>query len=112
MDESLKDLLEAEKQAELIVQEGEVRSDEISRKALADAHAIEQQFVDRIPELHQSFSDKAREKAQQSIAEIKLRYEERNKELRELADQHAEEAIEQAISLILSTSRRSSNPIS
>lgn len=109
MDESLKDLMEAENQAELIVQEGEIRSEEITRKALADAQAIEQQFIDRIPELHKSFSDKAREKAQQAIAEIKLRYEERNEELRTLADQHADEAIEQAISLILS-SRYHRNP--
>ncbi len=102
MDESLKELLEAEKQAEQIVQEGEKQSEEISRKALSDAHAIEQQFIDRIPEMHQSFTDKAQEKAQRTIAEIKLRYDERNKELRELADQHAEEAVEQAIKLILS----------
>ena len=109
MDESLKDLMEAESQAELIVQEGEIRSEEITRKALSDAHAIEQQFIDRIPELHKSFSDKARDKAEHAIAEIKLRYEERNEELRKLADQHADEAIEQAISLILS-SRYHHNP--
>lgn len=102
MDNSLKDLLEAEKKAEIIVQRGEQQSAEISRKALADAHAIEQQFIDRIPEMHQSFRDKALEKAEQTIAEIKLRYDERNKELRELAQQHADEAVEQAIHLILS----------
>lgn len=103
MDELLKDLLEAEEKAEHIVQQGEQHSEELSRKALADAHAIEQQFLDRIPEMHRSFSDKAREKAQQTIAEIQLRYDERNKELRELADQHADEAVEEAIELILST---------
>lgn len=102
MDESLKELLEAEKQAERVVQEGEIQSEEISHKALADAHAIEQQFIDRIPDMHQSFTDKAHEKAQRTIAEIKLRYDERNKELRDLADQHADEAVEQAIKLILS----------
>ena len=103
MDKSLKDLLEAEKRAERIVQQGERKSEEISRKALADAHAIEQQFIDRIPELHKSFSDKAEERAAQTIAEIKLRYDERNKELRDLAEQHAGEAVEQAVQLILNT---------
>ena len=68
-----------------------------------DARALEQQFHDRLPELHQSFSDKAHERAVQSIAEIKVRYDERNKELRSLAEQHAEDAIEHAVKLILST---------
>jgi V/A-type H+-transporting ATPase subunit G/H len=101
VDESLKELLEAEQEAERIVREGEVASEEITRKALADAEAIEKQFVDRIPELYKSFADKAHDKAEQTIAEIKLRYDERNKELRRLAEQHEEEAIEQAMRLIL-----------
>ena len=101
MDESLKQLLDAEQQAERIVREGEVVSEEITQKAMADAKAIEQQFVDRIPEMYKSFADKAQDKAEQTIAEIKLRYDERNKELRLLAEQHSDEAVEQAIRLIL-----------
>ncbi len=101
MDDTLKELLEAEKRAEGIVQKGEQESEEIRRKARADAHAIEQQFISRIPDLHRSFSDKAGEKAEQTIAEIKLRYDERNKELRELADKHADEAVELAVRMIL-----------
>ncbi len=101
MDESLKRLLEAEKQAELIVKQGEEESAEISRKALEDAKAIEQQFIQRLPEMYQSFSDRAQERAEQTIAEIKLRSDERNKALRELADQHSDEAVEQALKLVL-----------
>ncbi len=101
MDESLKELLDAEQQAERIVREGELASEEITRKAMDDARAIEQQFHDRIPDLYKSFADKAHDKAEQTIAEIKLRYDERNKELRQLAEQHSDEAVEQAIRLIL-----------
>jgi vacuolar-type H+-ATPase subunit H len=101
MDESLKELLEAEKKAEEIVALGEKKRDEIIQQAIDDARALEQQFHDRAPEMHQSFSDKAHERAAQSIAEIKLRYDERNKELRSLAEQHTEEAVEHALKLIL-----------
>ena len=102
MDESLKDLLEAEHQAEAIVAQGEQQRDDIIQQAVDDARALEQQFHDRLPEMYQSFTDKAHERAAQSIAEIKVRYDERNKELRGLADQHAEDAIEHAVKLILS----------
>ncbi len=103
MDDSLKKLLEAEKQAEQIVLEGEKHSDEILRQAHADAHALEQQFIDRIPEMHQLFTDKSHQKAEQTIAELKLRYDERNKELSKLAMEHRGEAAEQALKLILAT---------
>lgn len=102
VEDTLKDLLEAEKQAERIVQEGEREAEDIMRKARADAQAIEQKFVERIPELHQSFIDKAHDKAQQTIAEIKLRYDERNTELRELAETHSDEAVEISVRMILS----------
>jgi vacuolar-type H+-ATPase subunit H len=102
MDDSLKELLEAEQQAENIVAQGEQKRDDIIQQAVDDARALEQQFHDRVPEMYQSFTDKAHERAAQSIAEIKVRYDERNKELRTLADQHAEDAIEHAVKLILS----------
>ncbi len=101
MEDTLKDLLDAEAEAEKIVTAGERERDQIIQQATNDARALEQQFVDRLPELHASFNAKAEERAEQAIAEIKLRYDERNKELRELAEQHAEEAVESALNLIL-----------
>ncbi len=100
MGDSLKELLEAEAQAEAIVAEGERERDAIVQKALDDAREMEQQFRDRLPELHQSFIDKAQKNAEQTIAEIKLRYDERNKVLRDLAGQHEPEALERAVALI------------
>lgn len=101
MDESLKNLLQAESEAESIVSRGEQQRDEIIQQALKDAHDMERQFKDRLPELHQSFLDKAQAQAEQTIAEMKLRYDERNKELRDLATSHQHEALQHALELLL-----------
>jgi vacuolar-type H+-ATPase subunit H len=101
MDDSLKDLLNAETEAEAIVSRGEKERDAIIQKSLNDAQTMQTQFQDRLPELYQSFIDKAHERAAQTIAEMKLRYNERNKVLRELAGKHDREALQQAITLIL-----------
>ena len=101
MGDSLKELLDAETKAEAIVANGEQARDAIVQKALDDAAEMEKQFQQRLPELHQSFIDKAEERAAQSIAEIKLRYDEHNKELRSLASKHEKEALDLAIALVL-----------
>lgn len=101
MSDSLKDLLQAEAEAEAIVSKGEKERDGIIQKALDDALEMEQQFKARLPEMHRSFIDKAEERAAQTIAEMKLRYDERNKMLRELAGKHEKEALERAIATIL-----------
>lgn len=101
MSDSLKDLLQAEAEAEAIVSTGEKERDGIIQKALDDALEMEQQFKARLPEMHQSFIDKAEERAAQTIAEMKLRYDERNKMLRKLAGKHEKEALQRAIAMIL-----------
>ena len=108
MGDSLKDLLEAEAEAEAIVTAGEEERDKIIQKALDDALDMERQFKDRLPEMQQSFIDKAQERATQTIAEMKLRYDERNKTLRELAGKHETEALERAIALILASESKAS----
>lgn len=103
MDESIYDLLKIEQKAEQIVLDGEKEREAIRQKALDDANATIKQFNDRLPELHQSFLDKAMERSEQSIAELKLRYNERNQELRSLAEDHEEEALNEAIKYLLNT---------
>ena len=105
MGDSLKDLLQAETEAEAIVTRGEKERDAIIQKSLDDSFDMEKQFQARLPEIYQSFFDKAQERAVQSIAEIKLRYDEHNKELRVLAGKHEKEALENAIALILGNSQ-------
>ena len=106
MGDSLKELLKAETEAEAIVSNGEQARDAIVRKALEDAAEMEKQFQQRLPELHQSFIDKAQERATQSIAETRLRYDEHNIELRSLAGKHEKEALDLAIALILDSSQK------
>ncbi|MGD8840270.1 MAG: ATPase, partial [Gammaproteobacteria bacterium] len=62
---------------------------------------LERQFLDRLPEMQESFMEKAQSRAEQTIAEVKLRYDERNKMLRELADRHEQEALDLCVELIL-----------
>ena len=101
MGDSLKDLLQAETEAEAIVARGEKERDANVQQSLDDSLELEKQFQARLPEIYQSFLEKAQERADQSIAEMKLRYDEHNKELRILADKHEKEALENAITLIL-----------
>lgn len=108
MGDSLKELLEAETEAEAIVTDGEVERDKIIQQALDDALEMEKQFKARLPEMHQSFTDKAQQRAAQTIAEMKLRYDERNKKLRKLADKHEKEALQHAVALILDSYRENS----
>ncbi len=103
MDESIYDLLKVEQEAEQIVLDGEKQREAIRQKALDDANASIRQFNNRRPELHQSFLDKAKERSDQSIAELKLRYNERNQELRALAEEHEDEALNEAIKYLLNT---------
>jgi V/A-type H+-transporting ATPase subunit G/H len=101
MDESIYDLLKVEQEAEQIVLNGEKEREAIRQKALDDANATIRQFNARLPELHQSFLDKANERADQSISELQLRYNEHNQELRALAEEHEQEALKEAIKHLL-----------
>ena len=101
MDDSIYELLKIEQQAEQIVLDGEKERENIKQKAINDANATIEQFNNRLPELRQSFLDKANERAEQSISELKLRYNERNQELRKLAAEHEHEALEVALSNLI-----------
>ncbi len=101
MQDSLNELLQAEQEAERIVAESERQRDQIKQQALKDANSTLQQFNARLPELHQSFIDKANERARQSIAELQLRYDEHNQQLQQLAEQHQQEAFASALSQLL-----------
>ena len=101
MSDSLRDLLQAETEAEAIVSDGEQERERIVQKALSDAREMEIQFQDRMPELHRSFISRAEKRAAQMIEEMKLRNDERNKMLRSLAAEHEQEAIDHAIALVL-----------
>jgi len=105
MDDTLKRLLDAEMRAETIAQEAEQERERIIQTAMADAKAEDQRFTARVPDLHRGFIRKAEERAEQTVAELKRRYDERHVQLRNLAEERELEALEQAFALLLDPRR-------
>jgi predicted metalloendopeptidase len=101
MDDSLQRLLDAEMRAEKIAQHAETERERIIQGALAETRAEEERFEKRTPELHASFVDKADSRAEQTIAELKRRYDERHVQLRELAEQREDDALEAAFAILI-----------
>ena len=56
-----------------------------------------------MPELHNSFIEKAETRAEQTIGELQRRYNERNQQLRSLAEEREQEAVEAALQCLLKT---------
>ncbi|MFQ6021105.1 MAG: ATPase [Acidiferrobacterales bacterium] len=101
MDEMLKRLLEVELHAEKLVEEAKAKREKITRQALADARRAEERFSARVPEIRGAFMEKAQARASQTIRELQRRYDERNKELRRMGEQHERDAIETAVAMII-----------
>jgi vacuolar-type H+-ATPase subunit H len=105
MDDTLKRLLDAEMKAESLAQQAEQEQERIIHAALRDARAEDERFTARIPDLHRGFIGKAEERAEQTVAELKRRYEERHVHLRESAEAREQEALDAAFALLLDTQR-------
>jgi vacuolar-type H+-ATPase subunit H len=105
MDDTLKRLLDAEMKAEKIARDAEQEQERIIQSAMREARSDEERFTARIPDLHRGFIDKAEERAEQTIAELKRRYDERHVQLRETAEQRENDALDAAFSLLLDPSR-------
>lgn len=101
MEDVLKRLLEAEARAEGLVAEAARKREQIVRQATEETRAAELRFEERIPEIQGSFSGKAQERAEQAIAELKRRYEERQRSLRALAERQTGEAVNGALAILL-----------
>lgn len=101
MDDTLKRLLDAEMTAEKIAQDAEKEQEHLIQAAMRDARVEDERFTARIPDLHRGFINKAEERAEQTIAELKRRYDERHVQLRETAEQREEQALEAAFALLL-----------
>lgn len=94
MDNTLQRLLDAESAAEKLVEEARAKRAAITRQAVEESRRAERRFTDRASEIHDSFLGKARERANQSIAELQRRYDERTNELRKAAAAREEDAVE------------------
>jgi len=105
MDETLNRLLDAEMRAEKLAQDAEQEQERIIQTAISDARAQDERFTARVPDLHRGFVHKAEERAEQTIAELKRRYDERHVELRDVAEQREQEALDAAFALLIDPAR-------
>lgn len=105
MDDTLKRLLDAEMRAERLAQQAEEEQEHTIQHAMADAKADNDRFTARIPDLHRSFIVKAEERAEQNIAELRRRYDERHNQLRDQAEQREEDAMEAAFQTLIGPER-------
>lgn len=102
MDNTLKRLLDTEMRAEKIAQQAESEQQFVIQAALVEGRAENDRFTARIPDLHLSFIHKADERAEQNVAELKRRYDERHVQLRDLAEQREDDALEAAFHVLIS----------
>ncbi|WP_058557144.1 ATPase [Thiohalocapsa sp. ML1] len=105
MDDILQRLLDAEMRAESIAHTAEQERERIIQAAVADARAEDQRFTTRIPDLHRSFIRKAADRADQTIAELKRRYDERHVQLRNVAEVREQDALDTAFELLIDPAR-------
>ncbi|MBI5462748.1 MAG: ATPase [Gammaproteobacteria bacterium] len=105
MEDVLKELLDTELQAEALVREANARHEQMIRDARSAVLSAEQRFAARIPEIHKTHLQKIDERAEQSIAELRRRYDERRRELRAVAEGRQQSALDAAIGVITDPER-------
>jgi V/A-type H+/Na+-transporting ATPase subunit G/H len=110
MDDTLQRLLDAELRAEKIAQHADMERERIIQGAMAEARIEEERFDKRLPDLRTSFIDKAEVRADQAIAELKRRYDERHTQLRELAEQRENDALDASFAILINPGTDQAQP--
>lgn len=100
VDESLKRLLDAEAQAELVIARAEAERQEIIEQARLEVQTLERQHAERVKEIHTAFLAQANQRAQQTIAELKRRNADHAAALRLSAKEWESQALDTAVSLL------------
>jgi len=103
MDDTLKRLLAAENAASDLIKKAQADSERLVKTALQEAHQQEERFHARVPELQASFLDKSDQRAQQTVAEMERRFEERLVNLRDAAESNEDAALDAAFGHLLGT---------
>ena len=101
MDDTLKRLRAAENAASELVEKAQTDSEQLIATANQEARQQEERFEARLPELHTSFVEKSDQRAQQTVAEMERRFEERLVGLRDAAETHEEAALDAAFRELL-----------
>jgi len=101
VDDQLQRLLEAEARAQAVIQNGNHERQRMIEDALASVRDGEARFEAGRAELRAPFLHEAKERAEQTVAELARKYGERQRTLRDLASRHEAEAVEAALTLLL-----------
>jgi vacuolar-type H+-ATPase subunit H len=101
MEEQLKRLLEAEAKAQGIIDAASAERQRLLDEALASTHETEARFDATRADLRAPFLKEAQGRAEQAVAELTRKYEERQRSLRDMAGRHEQEAVEAALNLLL-----------
>lgn len=105
MEDVLKRLLNAEIEAEALVSDAEAAYERAMQATRDEIQANERRFEEQLPELRAAALKTAQERAQQTIAELKRRYEERQREQHNLAAERSDAALQAALALVLDAER-------
>ncbi len=101
MDDALKRLLDAESRARQIIETASEARQRLLDEALAAAREAEARFEAGRADLRAPFLKEAGSRADQAVAELARKYEERQRNLRDLASRHEQEAVDAALNLLL-----------
>jgi len=100
MEDILKRLLDAEMRAEAQVEEASRQREAVIAQALDEARLAEERFQARIDGLRAPYLAQGEDRAQQAIAGLKKKHEERSRHLRALAENHEREALDAAFAVL------------
>jgi V/A-type H+-transporting ATPase subunit G/H len=109
VDESLKRLLDAEAEAENIIERADQERQAIIEQARHDVQTSEQQLAERVKDIHASFLSHAEQRAQQTIAELKRRHTEHCNALRAAAAAQEHVALDAAVKLLTESGKEGSS---
>ena len=101
MEDPLRRLLEAEARAQSIIDAASAERQRILDEALAAAREAEARFEAGRADLRAPFLREAHGRADQAVAELARKYEERQRNLRGMASRHEQEAVDAALNLLL-----------
>ncbi|MCX7891615.1 MAG: hypothetical protein N2544_04490 [Burkholderiales bacterium] len=105
MEDALKRLLEAERQADAEVARASAERERTIGEALEQARRAEAQFAAGIAELRAPYLKQAEERAATAIAELRKKYDERGRALRAQAEAREAAAVDAAVALLLDPQR-------
>lgn len=101
MEDPLKRLLDAEARARGIIDAASHDRQRLLDEALATARDAEARFDAGRAELRAPFLKEAKGRADQAVAELTRKYDERQRSLRDMASRHEQEAVDAALDFLL-----------